>query len=173
MILSHVVIVPVRPLSSTEVLWLLVGIPNSRLDTDTWHFVIIKTSAEERAVRQKRKSSPNRKYCYKGGQGFEETRMYNATLRKHVWVLTGIYMYHISNIKTKIFKNKEIFVHSFQNFSVDLVTSVSRARGGGGNFHRLGYRMCHFLRVLFRWKINFWVYFIACNKFLGHDFSLE
>ena len=44
---------------------------------------------------------------------------------------------------------------------------------GGGDSHRLGYGMCHFLRVFFGWKINFWVYFIACNKFLGQDFSLE
>ena len=48
-----------------------------------------------------------------------------------------------------------------------------KLRGGGGNFHKLGYGMCHFLRVLFGWKINFWVSFIACNKFLGQDFSLE
>ena len=45
--------------------------------------------------------------------------------------------------------------------------------GGGDNSHRLGNGMCHFLRVLFGWQINFWVYFIACNKFLGQDFSLE
>ena len=43
----------------------------------------------------------------------------------------------------------------------------------GGNSHRLGYEMCHFLGYFFGWKINFWVYFIACNKFLGQDFSLE
>ena len=30
-----------------------------------------------------------------------------------------------------------------------------------------------FLGYFFAWKINFWVYFIACNKFLGQDFSLE
>ena len=30
-----------------------------------------------------------------------------------------------------------------------------------------------FLGYFFGWKINFWVYFIACNKFLGQDFSLE
>ena len=34
--------------------------------------------------------------------------------------------------------------------------------GGGGNFHRLGYGMCHFLRVLFQLK----------NKFLGLFYSL-
>ena len=44
---------------------------------------------------------------------------------------------------------------------------------GGGDSHRLGYGMCHFLGYFFGWKINFWVYFIACNKFLGQDFSLE
>ena len=48
----------------------------------------------------------------------------------------------------------------------------------GDNSHRLGYRMCHFLRVLF-WlknkffglfyslKLNFWVKILALNKFLG------
>ena len=30
-----------------------------------------------------------------------------------------------------------------------------------------------FLGYFISWKINFWVYFIACNKFLGQDFSLE
>ena len=30
-----------------------------------------------------------------------------------------------------------------------------------------------FLGYFFGWKISFWVYFIACNKFLGQDFSLE
>ena len=40
---------------------------------------------------------------------------------------------------------------------------VFQARGGGGgNFHRLGYRMCHFLRVLSWLK----------NKFLGLFYSL-
>ena len=39
--------------------------------------------------------------------------------------------------------------------------------GGGDNSHILRYRMCHFFRVLFGWKINFWVYFVACNKLLG------
>ena len=43
----------------------------------------------------------------------------------------------------------------------------------GGNSHKLGYEMCHFLGYFLGWKINFWVYFIACNKFLGQDFSLE
>ena len=37
-----------------------------------------------------------------------------------------------------------------------------RGGGGGGNFHRLGYGMCHFLRVLFWLK----------NKFLGLFYSL-
>ena len=41
--------------------------------------------------------------------------------------------------------------------------------GGGDNSHILEYRMCHFFRVLFGWKINFWVYFLACNKFFGSD----
>ena len=43
----------------------------------------------------------------------------------------------------------------------------------GVNSHRLGYWMCHFLGYFFGKKINFWVYFIACNKFLGQVFSLE
>ena len=43
----------------------------------------------------------------------------------------------------------------------------------GGNSHRLGYEMCHFFGYFFGWKINFWVYFIDCNKFLGQEFSLE
>ena len=30
-----------------------------------------------------------------------------------------------------------------------------------------------FLGYFFSWKINFWVYFIACDKFLGQDFSPE
>ena len=30
-----------------------------------------------------------------------------------------------------------------------------------------------FLGYFFGLKINFWVYFIPCNKFLGQDFSLE
>ena len=30
-----------------------------------------------------------------------------------------------------------------------------------------------FLGYFFGWKINFWVYFVACNKFLGQFFSLE
>ena len=34
---------------------------------------------------------------------------------------------------------------------------------GGGNSHRLGYRMCYFLRVLFVWLEN---------KFLGLFYSL-
>ena len=37
----------------------------------------------------------------------------------------------------------------------------------------LGYGMCHFLRVLFGWKINSRLYFVACNKFLGKVFSSE
>ena len=45
--------------------------------------------------------------------------------------------------------------------------------GGGVNSHILGYGMCRFFRVLFDRKINLWVYFMACNKFLGQDFSLE
>ena len=51
--------------------------------------------------------------------------------------------------------------------------SVMLNAQGRGNSHILGYGMCHFLRVLFGWKINFWVYFVACNKFLGQVFSLE
>ena len=43
----------------------------------------------------------------------------------------------------------------------------------GGNSHRLGYEMYHFLGYFFGYKINFWVYFIPCNKFLGQDFRLE
>ena len=34
-------------------------------------------------------------------------------------------------------------------------------------------RCAIFEGTFFGWKINFWVYFIACNKFLGQDFSLE
>ena len=30
-----------------------------------------------------------------------------------------------------------------------------------------------FFRVLFLWKINFWVYLVACNKFFGLIFSLH
>ena len=37
----------------------------------------------------------------------------------------------------------------------------------GGNSHRLGYEMCHFLGYFFGWKINFWVKILALNKFLG------
>ena len=33
--------------------------------------------------------------------------------------------------------------------------------------------MCHFFRIFFRPKNKFWVYFIACNKFLGQGFSPE
>ena len=36
------------------------------------------------------------------------------------------------------------------------------ALGGGGNSHRLGHGMCHFLRVLFQLE----------NKFLGLFYSL-
>ena len=32
---------------------------------------------------------------------------------------------------------------------------------------------CNILGYLFGWKINFWVYFVACNKFLGQVFSLQ
>ena len=42
-----------------------------------------------------------------------------------------------------------------------------------GNSHILGYRMCHTLRVFYGWKINFCVYFVACNKLLAQVFSLE
>ena len=42
-------------------------------------------------------------------------------------------------------------------------TDIDTSGGGGGNLHRLGYGMCHFFRVLFWLKINFWVYFIAFN----------
>ena len=49
-----------------------------------------------------------------------------------------------------------------------------RGRGRGrGNSHSLGYEMYHFSGYFFGWKISFWVYFIACTKFLGQDFSLE
>ena len=33
--------------------------------------------------------------------------------------------------------------------------------------------MCHFLRYFFSSKINFSVYFVACNKVLGQVFSSE
>ena len=42
------------------------------------------------------------------------------------------------------------------------IRGVWPPRGGGGNFHRLGYGMCHFLGVLFWLK----------NKFLGLFYSL-
>ena len=42
---------------------------------------------------------------------------------------------------------------------------------GGVNSHRLGYGMCHFLRVHFWQKINFWVY--SVYKFLGQVVILE
>ena len=85
-------------------------------------------------VRQKRKSSPNRKYCYKGGQGFEENRMYNATpfclvqSNTEETCMSLNWNMHVPYIQYKdfFFKNKEIFAHGFQNFSVDLVTSESR-----------------------------------------------
>ena len=48
-----------------------------------------------------------------------------------------------------------------------------RVGGGGGNSHRLGYQMCYFFRVLFWLKINFWVYFIACNKFWVNILALN
>ena len=40
--------------------------------------------------------------------------------------------------------------------------------GGGGGLLYIGIRdILGFFRVLFSRKINFWVYFVACNKFLG------
>ena len=58
-------------------------------------------------------------------------------------------------------------------FNKEKLLRKPQGGGGGDNSHILGYRMCHFLRELFSWKINFWVYFVACNKFLGQVFSLE
>ena len=47
-------------------------------------------------------------------------------------------------------------------------------RGGGeGTAIDWGTRCAIFLDYFFGSKINSWVYFIACNKFLGQDFSLE
>ena len=46
-------------------------------------------------------------------------------------------------------------------------------RGGGGGTSIDWDTGCAILGYFFSWKINFWVYFIACNKFLGQDFSLE
>ena len=51
--------------------------------------------------------------------------------------------------------------------------ALELGRGGGGNSHILGYGMSHFLRLLFGRKINFGVYFVACNKLLGQVFSHE
>ena len=61
---------------------------------------------------------------------------------------------------------------SFQA-AVQKVKTALRKHLGGTPPHRLGFGMCHFLGYFFSLKINFWVYFIACNKFLGQDFSLE
>ena len=47
--------------------------------------------------------------------------------------------------------------------SNDFEKDFYKSRGGGGNFHRLGYGMCHFFRVLFWLK----------NKFLGLFYSLK
>ena len=58
-------------------------------------------------------------------------------------------------------------------WSVNNTSCLVTGAGGGGNSHILGYGMCHFLGYFSGWKINFWVYFVACNKFLGQFFSLE
>ena len=72
--------------------------------------------------------------------------------------------------------HQDVDLNHKQLVTVSIVIS-SLWGGGGGNFHRLGYGMCHFLRVLFLLKkkigsilllvINFRVKILAWNKFLG------
>ena len=53
--------------------------------------------------------------------------------------------------------------------------SLPLGGGGGGRITPIdwdtGYAI--FLGYFFGWKINFWVKFLALNKFLGQVFSLE
>ena len=50
----------------------------------------------------------------------------------------------------------------------------TEARGGGGVTPIYWDTGCAiFLGYFFGWKINFCIYFAACNKFLGQFFSLE
>ena len=45
--------------------------------------------------------------------------------------------------------------------------------GGGGTPIYWEKGCAIFLGYFFNWKINFWVYFVACNKFLGLVFGFE
>ena len=61
--------------------------------------------------------------------------------------------YSFCEIKHFVKQAKSLLIH-FQGLLLN-------SGGGGGNSHRLGYGMCHFLRVLFWLK----------NKFLGLFYS--
>ena len=61
----------------------------------------------------------------------------------------------------------------FDKFPYVMPTKLPRGGGVGVTPIDWDTGCAIFLGYLFSWKINFWVYFIACNKFLGQDFNLE
>ena len=82
---------------------------------------------------------------------------------------------------TRQLKNME--AHSGQNYLINVMLHLSNFKvfviifmlcARRDNSHRLGYGMCHFLRVLFRLKNKFLgLFYSFIIKFLGQDFSLE
>ena len=66
-----------------------------------------------------------------------------------------------------------VFHTDFISIGDTMLCNTLGGGGRGGNSYILKYRMCHLLRVLYGRKMNFWVYFIACDKLFGQDFSFE
>ena len=59
-------------------------------------------------------------------------------------------------------------------FLEKLRVTLGGGGGGGGGVTLIHWDTgCAIFWVLFSMKINFWVYFVACNKFLDLVFSLE
>ena len=69
-------------------------------------------------------------------------------------------------IKHRMYCNKPINYKGLTKLFLDIIAWLYEE---GGNSHILEYRMCHFRALSFGWKINFWVYFVACNQICWSD----
>ena len=80
----------------------------------------------------------------------------------YMWVLLYTIKRSLTklNIKHGMCCNKPINYKMLTKFFLDTIVWLY---GEGDNSHILGRRMCYFKVLSFGSKINFWVYFVACN----------
>ena len=87
-------------------------------------------------------------------------------------VHTGMILYHSTSVHSKKWYGEGLCSHGYRKKSSGPFQKRSRNSQGVTPINwDTGCDI--FLGYFVGLKINFWVYFVACNKFLGHFFSLE